>query len=799
LFIIKINGIKNGSDSWILTLKTQIILLVLLALFYTGLAQTPTQSIRGKVVDAGSNTGLGGANIVILNSDPLLGATTNTDGVFMIRKVKVGRQTIKVSYVGFKTVIIPEILVSSGKETVLIIELEEMVVTAGEVEIKSGINKDKTINPMAMVSSRSFNVDETRRYAGSVDDPMRAVSNFAGVISNAGVSSNQIMIRGNSPKGLLWRLESMDIPNPNHFAFVGTSGGGFTIFSSQVLTNSDFYTAAFPAQFGNAISGVFDLRFRNGNTMRHEYALQLGFQGLDIAAEGPFSKRHTSSYLFNYRYSILYFLQYIDPWMKNKIPQFQDLSFKIHLPTTKAGTFSIVGIGGASRIKSETEKDSTAWKTLEDRSQSTLDNKMGALALIHQIYLTRHAFLRSYVSATYNDIVANENLYSSGYNLLPEDSINHRNYRFTGSVSYNQKFGTRYTLRGGITFTRLFYELDIKGRNSFTGVFGQVAKGQGNTDLLQTFTETRIDFTNNFSFTAGVNFQFFLLNSHYAIEPRLAFRWQAAPRHAMSFGYGLHSQLEDVGIYLTQTPVITGEMIKPNALLNFSRAHHLVVGYDFLIRNDLRLKVESYYQLLYDIPVMPGSYYSLINSTGDYFNEPLVNTGSGRNIGIDLTFEKFLTRHYYYLVTVSLFSSKYKGGDGIERNTRFNSVYVINLLGGKEWTIREKNILGVNMKGNLTGGEHYVPVDLQKSIAGQREILDEANAYKPQLPSFFYLDLTITYRTNHNKFSGIWALQIRNLLNQTPDVGYIYNDFTKSVEPEKSLGIIPLLSYKVEF
>jgi hypothetical protein len=480
------------------------------------------------------------------------------------------------------------------------------------------------------------------------------------------------------------------------------------------------------------------------------------------------------------------------------IPQFQDLSFKIHLPAAKAGTFSIVGIGGASRIRSEAEKDSTAWKTLEDRSQSTLDNKMGALALVHQVYLTRYAFLRSYISATYNDIVANESLYSSGYNLLPEDSIKHRNYRLTGSVSYNQKFGTRYTLRSGITFTRLFYELDMKVRNPFTGEFGQVAKGRGNTNLLQAFTETRIDFTNNFSFTAGLNFQYFLLNTHYALEPRLACRWQVAPKHVLSLGYGLHSQLEDVGIYLAEIPA-EGGTIKPNASLNFSRAHHLVVGYDFLIRNDLRLKVETYYQLLYDIPVIPGSYYSLINSTGDYFNEPLRNSGSGRNIGIDLTFEKFLTKQYYYLATVSLFSSIYKGGDGIERSTRFNSGYVINLLGGKEWTIKEKNILGVNLKGSFTGGEHYVPVDLQQSIAAQREILDEANAYNPQLPSFFYLDLTITYRTNHNKFSGIWALQIRNLLNQTPDVGYLYNDFTKSVEPEKSLGIIPLLSYKVEF
>ncbi|MEI7983159.1 MAG: carboxypeptidase-like regulatory domain-containing protein, partial [Bacteroidota bacterium] len=472
-------------------------------------AQVPTQVVRGRVTDAEAKTTLAGANVVILNTDPLQGSTTGADGTFFIGNVKVGRHTIKISYVGYKTIVIPEIMVSSGRQTVLNIELEEMMITTGEVEIKAVISKDKPVDPMAMVGARSFNVDESRRYAGSLDDPMRAVSNFAGVVSNAGVNSNEIMIRGNSPKGLLWRVEGMDIPNPNHFAFVGTSGGGFTIFSSQVLANSDFYTAAFPAQFGNALSGVFDMRFRSGNNMRHEYAIQLGVQGLEVAAEGPFTKKHSSSYLFNYRYSILYFLGLIDPWMKNKMPSFQDLSFKIHLPEKKLGTFSLVGIGGISTVKVTAQEDSASWENMEDRSRSLLKNKMGALALIHQIYLSRQSYLRSCLSVTYNDIVADYQLLTSGYTLQPVDSVVQRNFRITASTMYNQKFGTRYTLRSGITYTRLFYDLDMKNINPATGVFGEVAQGSGNTDFAEAFGEAKIDFTDNFYMTAGLNFNYF--------------------------------------------------------------------------------------------------------------------------------------------------------------------------------------------------------------------------------------------------------------------------------------------------
>jgi len=771
----------------------------LLAAGFPAISQTPVQVVRGRVVDAGSKTGLPGANVVIAGTDPVVGGTTDAEGNFRIGNVPVGRHTVQITYMGYKPVVIPELLVSSGKEPFISAELEEMVITAREVVITADVDKDKPVNSMAMISARSFNVEESRRYAGSADDPMRAVSNFAGVASSADVNSNEIVIRGNSPKGLLWRMDGIDIPNPNHFAYVGASGGGMTMLSSQVLNNSDFYTAAFPAQYGNALSGVFDMRFRTGNNTRHEFALQAGIQGLDLSAEGPFSRKGRSSYLFNYRYSILAFLQLIDPSMKNKIPQYQDLSFKINLPTKKAGTFSLVGIGGISRSSGTAIEDTTQWKTLDDRSESMLNNNMGAVGLIHQIALNRRSMLRTWLSATYSDIRSNYYFMTPSYTLDPRSEVFYRMFRLGGGVAANLKFGPRHTNRTGATYTNMFYDINIKNKNILTGVFGTVDEGSGNTDFVQAFSESKIDITPDLTATAGLHFQYFLLNRHYAVEPRVALRWQAFQKHAFSIGYGKHAQIEDVGVYLAEQPVTPEYHVQPNRNLDFSRAHHFVAGYDYLIRSDLRFKAEVYYQHLYSIPVMPGSYYSLINSDGGYSNDSLVNDGTGRNAGIDLTFEKFLTRQYYFLVTVSLFDSKYKGGDGVERNTRYNSNYVFNVLGGKEWTIRKKNILGLNLKASYTGGQYYVPIDLEQSKISHYRVLDVSRAYAERLPDFFYLDLTLTYRTNHKKFSGIWALQVKNILNQKPPVGYVYNDFNQSIEPVTGMGIIPFISYKIEF
>jgi len=763
------------------------------------LAQTPVQVIRGKVIDAESRTGLPGANVVILNTDPLAGTITNDDGSFNIQGVPVGRHTLRITFMGYKQVTLPEIMVTSGKESFLNVELEEMILSANEVEIKASVDKDKPVNSMAMISARSFTVDESRRYAGSADDPMRAVSNFAGVAGSANVNSNQIVIRGNSPRSLLWRVDGIDIPNPNHYAYVGSSGGGITMFSSQVLNNSDFYTAAFPAEFGNALSGVFDMRFRNGNNARREYALQIGIQGLDLSAEGPFIKEKPSSYLFNYRYSILAFLQYIDPDMKNKVPQYQDLSFKLNFPAGKTGTFSLTGIGGISRSTYTPVNDSAEWNSLDDRTRSTLNNNMGAIALAHHINTSRNTFVHSYISATYSDIYFDNNYVNSSYVVIPQENVKHNKWQFSIASMINHKAGSRFTNKTGFVYSGMFYNMDIKALNPMTGIFSQYDKGKGNTSLVQAFSESKIGITNDISMNAGIHLQYFFLNRHLAVEPRVAVRWQLTRRNAVSFGYGLHSQLEDIGVYLAEVQDTPGTSLQPNRNLNFSRAHHFVLGYDFLVRNDMRFKLETYYQYLYDIPVIPGSYYSLINSEGWYINDSLTNKGTGTNAGIDLTFEKFLTRQFYYLVTVSLFESRYKGGDIIIRNTRFNSKYVLNILGGKEWTIRKKNILGVNLKINLTGGGYYVPIDLRESILQHREVLDETAAYTAKLPDFYYIDITLTYRTNHRKYSGIWAIQVKNLMNQKPDIGYIYNDFTQSVEPVKSMGIIPFISYKFEF
>jgi hypothetical protein len=285
-------------------MKSHIIIAFLLLCLPIALsAQLLTQTMKGTIVDIDSNNPLIGATVVILESDPLKGATTDSEGRFKIEKVPIGRYNIQVSYVGYVTLFLSEILVTSGKEVVINIGLKQVVMQMNEVTVKGYSQKDKPLNTMASISARSFSVEETRRYAGGLDDPARLASAFAGV-TTGNLQDNGIIIRGNSTKGVSWRLEGVEIPNPNHFDGGTIAGSGFvTVFSSQLLTNSDFYTGAFPAEYGNALAGVFDMKFRNGNSDKRESTIQFGMLGLDISSEGPFVKGKNSTYLFNYRYS----------------------------------------------------------------------------------------------------------------------------------------------------------------------------------------------------------------------------------------------------------------------------------------------------------------------------------------------------------------------------------------------------------------------------------------------------------------------------------------------------------------
>jgi hypothetical protein len=190
----------------------------------------------------------------------------------------------------------------------------------------------------------------------------------------------------------------------------------------------------------------------------------------------------------------------------------------------------------------------------------------------------------------------------------------------------------------------------------------------------------------------------------------------------------------------------------------------------------------------------------MINFKNDWsFNKALVNEGTGTNIGLDITLERFLKNGYYFMISGSIYDSKYVGGDGVERRSRYDGGYVVNLLGGKEWTVREKNLLGLNLKMTLMGPHWYHPVNVEAShIAGDIVYDDTAGFTDRYAVLETNTDFTFTYRINSEKTSSVIALQVKNLIGKQYR-GKTYNLKNQSIENEFFTSPIPFISYKIEF
>lgn len=765
-------------------------------------AQTLTQRVKGTIIDEETNAPLEGATVFLLGTEKPEGASSDSEGNFLLENVPLGRQSFRISYVGYETRLITEIMVTSGKELVLDIGLQPNTQLMNEVVVSAIVNKNNPLNNLALSSARAFTVEETRRYAGGLDDPARLVSAFAGV-ATGNISDNAIIVRGNSPKGIAWMVEGVEIPSPHHFEGGNIAGGGIvTLFSSQLLANSDFFTGAFPAEYENALAGVFDMKFRTGNADTREHTAQVGLMGIDVASEGPFSKNSNAFYLFNYRYSTFGLLTDLKLINVKERFKYQDLSFKLNFPTKHAGTFSLWGIGGIDNSSQPIEKDSTKWELDWDRVSYVWDAYKGGVGLTHKKALNSTTYLHTTIAGVGNSKAMDFRQIDNYFTIHPELLLKDNTGTFSLSSTINHRFNKQIFLRAGAKAKYLMYNLFVSSAINYQPeTYQNFVDERGRTQAYSFFAQSKIDISARTKMSGGVNLIYFALNKSTSLEPRIAFTQHIDLNHTLSLSYGLHSQSEELKLYLMKNAE-NDTQIYPNTNLKPTKAHHLVMTYDWQIQKNLRLKIEPYYQYLFDALGTTTGTKSMLNHKNEwFFKDKFENNVVGKNLGVEITFERFLANNYYYLFTGSIFDSKYKTHDNRWRNTRYNKNFVFNALGGKEFFFKNnERVLGVNARVSIVGGERFSPVLEKESIENKRIIYDESRAFEKQLPTSINADVSITYRMNRKKYSSVIALQVKNILGTPTYQDYDYNHKTNQIQQTKtSGGMLPSLSYKIEF
>lgn len=787
--------------------------LCLFITFFVGLsAQTGT--IKGTVLDQQSEIPIIGATVELLGTESSNGAITDLDGYFVLSDVPVGRNVIRISYLGYETITLPNIDVSSGKDVILNLSLQESVQQLNEVVVTANTVKDRAQNEMATISARQFSVEEVNRYAGGRSDVARLASNFAGV-SAPDDSRNDIVIRGNSPTGVLWRIEGIPVPSPNHFSTFGTTGSPVSALNPNVLRNSDFMTSAFPAEYGNANAGVFDIGFRNGNKDRTEYTLQLGaFSGLEGMIEGPVGKKG-GSYLVAGRYS---FIGLIGNAATAAVPNYQDLSFKVDFGNSKAGRFTLFGIGGRSDINFlGSEIDEGDLFAAEDED-SYVRGSFGTVGLKHNLILGDNTYLRTVIGSSRRGNTFEQDRY---HNLGTAEEaktriteIDNSESRYTISTYINSKLNAKQTIRAGILYESIGTNANFRDRedapdlnNDGEADWFTVYDFDGRFGLLQPFAQTQYRLNDQLTLNAGLHAQYSGLNEQFVLEPRASVSYALNSANKITLGYGMHNQNAPLPLLFLNED-INGELVRTNADLDFIRSQHYVLGYDTKLADNWRLKTELYYQDIDRAPVeRQASSYSTLTEGADFgFSEDktsLVNAGTGYNRGVEITLEKFYSKGYHLLATGSFFESKYTGSDGIERSTPFDNGYVVNFLAGKEFPIgkRKRNIFLIDTKLTTSGGRWYTPVNLEASQTAGFEILRDDLAFSRQYEDYFRWDIKLGMKFNSakSKISHQFYLDLQNVTDRENAFARQYNRLTNNVDQVNQTGFFPDFLYRIQF
>lgn len=814
-------------------MRTRIFHFLFLIFFFTSqiFAQNAVleQTVRGKVTDTETRFPLIGAQVILITeSGQKLGAMTDDQGDYRFARVPVGRHTFTYSYLGYLPMTFNNIEVTSGKEVILDAAMQVSSLTVDAVEI-SAQRDGEAGNEMAVVSAREFSVTETNLYAGSRGEPARMASNYAGV-QGADDSRNDIVIRGNSPQGLIYRMDGVNLPNPNHFAIAGTSGGPVTILNNKYLSNSDFFTGAFPAEFGNAIAGVFDLRMRNGNNEKYEFSGQLGFLGTELTAEGPLSKKSKASFLVNYRYSTLQLFSFLGVNIgTDAVPQYQDGAFRLNFPLKNGANLAIWGIGGASTIDivlSDQPKPDSATLIFgsNDRDQY-FTTRTGVLAATYTHPISLNTFVKAGLSVSHQDVVTvHDQIFRRvvGDAFVVDSLPNILQYTFAetryGTYAYvNHRIGRKHTFKAGLylDYLDMFYLDSARAVRPQPGGAAALLDpwrvrwdaNQG-AFIFQPYVQYRLRLQDRFTLSAGLSSLYFSLNnnSFSPVEPRIGASYQLNEKSRLSFGAGLHSQIQSPYLYFYGMTSEGRDPQEHNLNMGLTKSIHYVLSFDQMVGKDIRIKAEAYFQQLYNIPVEDRiSSFSLVNTGSGFsrfFPDTLVNEGTGRNLGAELTVEKFFTRGYYFLLTGSVFDAKYKGSDGVLRNTTFNGRYAFNALFAKEFTIKDKNAFQLSGKLTYAGGRWYGPVDTAASSQALEIIYASETQNSLQFRPYFRADLRMAYRWNLKSVTHEVAFDLVNIFNVKNILTLTYSPDHPSGNPiqeEYQLGFLPLFYYKIDW
>jgi hypothetical protein len=745
-----------------------------------------TQTIRGRVVDA--VTGAPIPSVAVSVSDKMEKKETDTEGAFRFDKMTVGRYNISLKCLGFQSLTLQNIAIESGKETVLELKMTASNTLLDSFEVRS------TTTALAKIGlAESVNMETLQRLPANFSDVARMLTTVAGVSSETD-AANHISVRGLSPNALQWFLEGAEIVNPNHLSNAGTigdratqNGGGVSIFSTQVLERADFYKGSTPTDFGNALGGAVDVRFRNGNDEHRETTLGIGLIGLDVATEGVLSKKSKASYLVNYRYSTVGLLSKLGVPLGDEATAFQDISFKLHFPTQKLGDFSVFGMGGISE-NIFVHKKRDKWLSQKDSQDIAFRNNMGVVGLSHSIRLNQHMNWQTVaaLSALEGSRIATG--FNASERIVEVTDFRNVQRKIFVKTQLNQAFQAG-VLSVGMVIKNEFLDNRDSLKFATAKYATNISRGQGM--FYMPFADFSGKFGVKWAYSVGVRANYFSLTKRLSVEPTGMIQRHLRDNESLKLTYSRQSQTLPPSLYFS----LFYQVALQNTRFDFTKSDNLSLTYTRRFANDVQFSATAFGQFYRNVPYFQSDnfefqYWSVLDNFDNLGNQIGLN-GLAQSVGVEANIYQNNNNGWFWQLNATLFDATFKSdAKATSRPLAYNSRFMANGYFGKEWTLgsRRNRFLGVGSRTILRGG------NVQR-FEGNYFLGSPSKQIKP----YFRSDLNVYVKRNRKNWSSTLQLDIQNVTNKANEQYYYYDAFLGKTTPQYQLGLLPNLSYRISF
>lgn len=763
-----------------------LIVLLLLSGALSSFSQTLSSSVSGVVRDNISRKGVEGALVYLSGKNDTLSVVTDSQGRFTLNDVGIGRYILSVHSLGFESDE-QEVLVITGKVAVVEFYLHEKITELETLTIQGRPTNN------ADPGTISLPIEKVMRMPANFFDPVRMLSSYPGVVATND-QANNIVVKGNSPTGLLWRLNGMDIVNPNHLANAGTfndkptaNGGGVNILSAQMLDRTDFYAGSMPARYGNLTSAALDMTLRTGNTARREYTAQASLIGLDFAAEGPVGKNNNASYLANYRYSTVGLLSQMGVNFGDEKIDFQDFSFHVNTKAGERGSLSFFGFGGISHNVFNAKEDQAEWEVDKDRFTIKYSNETYALGTRFDLPMKKALSFSSGVTISGNDQVRTAS--SIATPQLPMQRSSYSSWRrlVSGFGALTARWSSRVSAEVGVMVNH--YEDRLMNDEVLPAQTISV-NGGASSFLTQPYAQVNLRAG---KFTANLGGRY--MSSSFgtsSFDPRINLQYQLVPASNISLTFGQLSQMLAPGIYLMPQNSVSAR--------DFLRRKFVELGHMIQFDN-WKLNSSVFYHDYDNVLVSLNNNFSVLNYVEGIVTESLAPVGTGSNKGVTVQAERSFVSGFYLLSGASVYKSVYTAEDGVERPTKFDGKYSLMITGGREWNkrVKENNrSFGIHARMLYMGGLRDTPIDENLS-RGLGVTTYLADTYANSLKDYMRFDLRLSWRKDKRNYTRTIALDVQNVAGIRNEAYQYYDAFQGKVVTQYQVGFIPVLVYRVDF